>query len=215
MKQRHVIWDWNGTLLDDFAITAHITIDALGDLGRPGVTEDEIRGHYQRPLANYFDALLGRAALAHELKHLGDSYVSRYEAAMRDLPLAADAIHALEAIAPAASQSLLSMAPHAQIAVLIEHHRLNEHFSLIQGFSGLGHPSKHESLVAHCETLGIATDSCWLIGDTVDDFDAASPLGIRTVLVTTGMQAPAALAATGSPVVDTLADAARLILETR
>ncbi|MDE1994013.1 MAG: HAD family hydrolase, partial [Rhizobiaceae bacterium] len=156
MKQRHVIWDWNGTLLDDFALTARITIDTLADLGRPGITEDDVRDHYQRPLVNYFNALLGRATLVHELKQLGDNYVIRYEAAMHDLPLAADAVHALEAIAPAASQSLLSMAPHAQIALLIGHHRLNEHFNLIQGFVGTGHPSKRESLVAHCENLGIA-----------------------------------------------------------
>lgn len=215
MIEKHVIWDWNGTLLDDFTITARITIDALGDLGRPGVTEADIREHYQRPLARYFDALLGRTALSHELKHLGDSYVTRYDAAMHDQPLAVDAVHALEAIAPFASQSLLSMAPHPQIATLIEHHRLGEHFRLIQGFAGTGHPSKRDSLVAHCEALGVATDRCWMIGDTVDDFDAASPLGIRTVLVTTGMQARAALVATGAPVVDTLADASRLILETR
>lgn len=215
MKQSHVIWDWNGTLLDDFAITARITIDALGDLGRPGVTEDDIRGHYQRPLTHYFNALLGRAAQSHELKHLGDSYVTRYEALMRDLPLAADAIHALEAIAPFASQSLLSMAPHPQIALLIEHHRLGEHFGLIQGFAGIGHPSKRESLILHCKTLRIAADRCWMIGDTVDDFEAANPLGIRTVLVTTGMQARVDLAATGAPVVDTLAAAAQFILETR
>lgn len=215
MKPKHVIWDWNGTLLDDFAITATITIDALGELGRPGVTHDDVRNHYQRPLSNYFNALLGRTALSHELKHLGDRYVTRYEALMRDLPLAADAIHALEVIAPVASQSLLSMAPHPQIALLIEHHRLNEHFSLIQGFAGMGHPSKRESLIAHCDALGVSTDGCWMIGDTVDDFEAASPLGIRTVLVTTGMQARAELAATGSPVVDNLTDAARLILDNR
>lgn len=212
---KHVIWDWNGTLLDDFAITARITIDALDDLGRPGVTEDDIRDHYRRPLSGYFNALLGRTALSHELDHLGDSYATRYAAAMHDLPLAPDALHALQAIAPFATQSLLSMAPHPQIAALIEHHRLGEHFSLIQGFAGTGHPSKRESLLTHCETLGVAAECCWMIGDTVDDFDAASPLGIRTVLVTTGMQARAALAATGAPVVDSLADASRLILETR
>ncbi|MCZ7463983.1 HAD hydrolase-like protein [Rhizobium rhizogenes] len=215
MKQNHVIWDWNGTLLDDFAITATITSDALGDLGRPGVTHDDIRNHYQRPLSNYFNALLGRTALSHELKHLGDSYAARYEAQMCDLPLAAGAIDALEAIAPVASQSLLSMAPHSQIELLIEHHRLSGHFNLIHGFIGMGHPSKRESLIAHCDALGVAAERCWMIGDTVDDFDAASPLGIRTVLVTTGMQARADLTATGSPVVDTLAEAARLILDNR
>ncbi len=213
MKASHVIWDWNGTLLDDFLITARITIDAMEELGLPGITEEHIRHHYQRPLVNYFSALLGRPALPEDLNLLGASYVTRYEAAMRDLPLAPDAVHALEIIAPSASQSLLSMAPHAQLALLVEHHALADHFTLIQGFEGTGHPSKRESLIAHCETLGVAMERCWLIGDSVDDFDAADPLGVRTVLVTTGMQGRAALVATGAPVVDSLADAARVILE--
>lgn len=52
-----------------------------------------------------------------------------------------------------------------------------------------------------------------MIGDTVEDFDAASPLGIPTVLVTTEMQGRAEVTATGSLLVDTLADAVRLILD--
>lgn len=212
MKRKHVIWDWNGTLLDDFAITAEITIDAMADLGRHGLTPDDIRLHYQRPLPLYFSALLGRTAEANELRHLGDAYVSRYDAAMRDLPLAADAIHALEVLAPAASQSLLSMAPDAQIALLIDHHGLREHFTLVQGFAGTGHPTKTESLAAHCAEIGVPTQASWLVGDTVDDFNAANALGIRTVLVTTGMQSRQHLTDTGAPVVGTLADAAQFIL---
>lgn len=212
MRGKHVIWDWNGTLLDDFAITAQITIDAMADLGRTGLTPDDIRLHYQRPLSFYFSALLGRTAEPHELRHLGDAYVARYDAAMRDLPLAADSIHALEALAPSASQSLLSMAPDAQIALLIDHHGLREHFTLVQGFAGTGHPTKTESLVAHCAEIGIAMNSAWLVGDTVDDFNAASALGIRPVLVTTGMQSRQHLLDTGAPVVGSLAEAAQFIL---
>lgn len=211
MKQMHVIWDWNGTLLDDFAITARITIETLADLGRAGVTETEIRHHYQRPLSRYFGALFGRDATADELRHLGDTYVRRYEPAMHDLPLASDAVEALQTLAPLATQSLLSMAPHIQLTPLVEHHGLSGYFTMVEGFTGDGHPSKVESLSAHCSKLGVAPANGWMIGDTVDDFDAANRLGLRTVLVTTGMQARQALEATGSPVVDTLSEAARLI----
>ena len=213
MSLKHVIWDWNGTLLDDFDITARITIDALGDLGRAGVTHDDIRNHYRRPLSQYFSALLGHEAGPQQLRHLGDAYVARYDAVMHDLPLAQDAIHALEALAPLASQSLLSMAPDAQIALLIEHHGLREYFTLVQGFAGNGHPTKSESLANHCRLLGRPSTACWLVGDTIDDFNAAATLDIRIVLVTTGMQARHDLMATGAPVVDSLAEAAAFIIQ--
>jgi len=46
-----------------------------------------------------------------------------------------------------------------------------------------------------------------IIGDTVDDQEAAIACGARAVLVTGGSQSRTALEATGAPVVDTLLDA--------
>ena len=209
---RHVIWDWNGTLLDDWEITARITIDAMAELGREGIAPDEIRDHYRRPLTGYFSSLLGREASPDDLHHLGSRYTTRYEALMHDLPLALDAHEALESIGAHMSQSLLSMAPDGQINALIDHHGLREKFVLVRGFAGTGHPTKRESLAIHCQLLGLSPEQCCLVGDTVDDFDAGHALGLGVVLVTTGMQARRELLATGASVADTLAAAAALVL---
>lgn len=212
---RHAIWDWNGTLLDDFEITARITIEALAELGAPKVTIEEVRHHYCRPLSRYFSVLLGRQATADEIHHLGSRYDHRYGAMIRELPLAADAVAALEMITRGASQSLLSMAPHEQLNMLIDRHGLRAKFKLIEGFAGTGHPTKHESLASHCSALNLQRDSTCLIGDTVDDYDAAASLGLGSILVATGMQSRERLENTGAPVVDNLREAAALFLTQR
>jgi hypothetical protein len=91
MKQRHVIWDWNGTLLDDYEITARIAIDSLEHLGRTGLTAQDIRHHHRRPLSDAFSNLLGRTVSDSELRLIGERYKSIYEPVMFDLPLAGDA----------------------------------------------------------------------------------------------------------------------------
>ncbi|CAH1667338.1 HAD family hydrolase [Chelatococcus asaccharovorans] len=213
MKDIHIIWDWNGTLLDDFAITAQITIDAMAELGHPGITPQMVRRYYRRPLADYFTALLDRPATAEDIEHLSAAYAEHYDKKMHELPLAADARQALTQLRSYADQSLLSMAPHEQITLLIDHHGLAGHFVRIQGFTGVGHPTKRDSLRNHGRDLGVAFEQSWLIGDTVDDFLSAAALGIRSVLVTTGMQAREELRATGAPVVDSLSQAAEFILD--
>jgi phosphoglycolate phosphatase-like HAD superfamily hydrolase len=213
MKQRHVIWDWNGTLLDDYEITARIAIDSLAHLGRAGLTAQDIRHHHRRPLSEGFSNLLGRTVSDAELRLIGERYEAAYEPVMFDLPLARDAIEAIEIVEAHGSQSVLSMAPHEQVVALIGHHGLDARFVLVKGSSGARHHHKRDSLVAHCAELGVDPASAVLIGDTVDDFHAASSIGIRTVLVTTGMQTRQHLEETGAPVVDSLSEAAQLAVE--
>ena len=52
-----------------------------------------------------------------------------------------------------------------------------------------------------------------VIGDTVDDHEAAVANGTRSVLVTTGSTSRSQLEATGAPVVDTMREAAVVALE--
>jgi len=207
-RYRHAIWDWNGTLLDDFDITARITIDALAELGSIEVTPEQVRDHYCRPLDGYFSRLLGRDVTEDDLRHLGLRYDMRYRDMMHELSLASDAIVAIEVIGQKATQSLLSMAPHDQLNTLVDLHGLRPRFRLIEGFRGTGHPTKRESLVNHCAALGLEDHSLCLIGDTVDDHDAAAAAGIGSILVATGMQSRRRLESTGAPVVDSLSEAA-------
>jgi len=64
----------------------------------------------------------------------------------------------------------------------------------------------------HLRALGVDRAGTVVIGDTVDDHEAALANGARSVLVTTGSTARPLLEATGAPVVDTLGEAAAVAL---
>ena len=211
-RTRHVVWDWNGTLLDDFEITARIAIDSLAELGFSGITGDDLRDSCVRPFTEYYRRLMGRPPTSDELRYLSDSYFSEYETQMFGLSLAPDAEESLQQVSRCGSQSLLSMAPDDQLHQLVDHHELRGWFELVEGSRGSNAGTKGDALEAHLQTLGVPPSQTVVIGDTLDDHDAAIDCGAASILVTTGMQSRGGLEQAGVAVVDTLLQAVRLAM---
>ena len=210
----HVVWDWNGTLLDDFEITAEVSAVMIRNAGRADVTHDDIRGAHTRPFSDFFRQLVGRDPTADEMEASMRRYVDAYKPVKRDLPLAIDALQSLAQLREhGIGQSILSMAPDEELQELVGLRGIRDFFMRVDGAHVLGQDKKVESLRRHISALGCEPTRITLIGDTVDDFLAAHALGAKTVLVTTGMNAAHRLAATGAPVADTLLDAARRVVD--
>lgn len=205
----HVVWDWNGTLFDDFWLTARIARATLAELGVPDVSGTAVRDSFTRPFHVFCGRLLGRSVTDGEFAYIRRRYESEYEAKVFSLSLRADAKQALDHVSGTATQSLLSMAPDAQLQALVDHHAIRTRFLHIEGSpTASSDGNKADRLRTHLDTLRIDADRALIIGDTVDDQEAAAACGARAVLVTSGSQSRVALEGTGSPVVDTLLEAA-------
>ena len=210
----HVVWDWNGTLLDDFEITAEASAIMIRLAGRSDVTYDDIRASHTRPFSDFFRMLVGRDPTEDEMGASLRRYIDMYEPIKRELPLASDALQSLSLLRDhGIGQSILSMAPDEELNELVGLRGIRDYFRRVDGATVLGQEKKVESLRRHVDALGCVPGRVALVGDTVDDFLAADALGIRAVLVTTGMNARQRLLATGAPVTDTLLAAAQAITE--
>ncbi|MEX1335481.1 MAG: HAD hydrolase-like protein [Candidatus Limnocylindrales bacterium] len=211
----HVVWDWNGTLFDDFDLTARIAGRTLAALGVPGVTGEHIRATFRRPFSAFYAGLFGRRVTAEEFAFIRERYEEDYAARVFELSLQTDAFEAMDLVAAKASQSLLSMAPDWQLQQLIDHHGIRGRFVLVEGsLRADSDGNKAERMALHLGAVGAEPSGTVVIGDTVDDHDAAVHCGARSVLVTTGSSSRAQLEATGAPVVDTLHEAVLLALKT-
>jgi len=210
----HVVWDWNGTLLDDFGLTAEIAGRTLAALGVEGVTGEDIRTHFRRPFGAFYASLFGRPVSVDEFRYIRDRYQLEYEAQHLELRLQSDALAAMDLLAERdATQSLLSMAPDPQLQALVDHHHLRGRFQLVEGspeHDSDGNKAVH--LARHLAALRVEPAAAFVIGDTVDDHEAAVASGAGSVLVTTGSTSRASLEATGAPVVETLLDAAMIVI---
>ena len=213
---RHLIWDWNGTLFDDFAITVEATDAIMRARGFGGVTAGDYRLKYRRPIRAFYADLAGRALTDEEWDAMDAEFHDRYEARMRACSLAAGALDLLSrwpvsGIAPR-TQSLLSMWRHNRLTALTAELGLTGHFVRIDGVTGPAGAAKADSLRRHLAALASAgydlvPGQVALIGDSLDDADAAASAGAACVLHTGGVDGAAALARAGVPVVGCLAAA--------
>ena len=211
----HVIWDWNGTLFDDFDLTAVVAARTMERMGQPGVTAEHIRDSFRRPFSEFYARLLGRPVTAEEFTFIRRHYESGYDAEVLTQLLQPDASAALDLLeASGASQSLLSMAHDGQLQQLVDHHDIRSRFVRIEGSPTTDSDgNKAARMGRHLQAMGVDPTATVAIGDTVDDHEAAQANGARSVLVTTGSTSRSQLEATGAPVVDTLLAAATLSLE--
>ncbi|QBI53704.1 HAD family hydrolase [Streptomonospora litoralis] len=201
----HIVWDWNGTLLDDNHANMAALNRVCAEFGREPVDIDYWRGFFRRPLLGCYEDLLGRSLAEDEWARLNRVYDDRYRTELPSCTLA-DGVPGILAdwLARGGSQSLLSMASHESLVGLVAEHSLDDHFARVDGRRfDTPDGSKSRHLAAHLAELDVDPAAVVLIGDIDDDGRAASEAGAHALLVASGMMSRERLKATGHPVLDT------------
>ena len=209
MARTHLVWDWNGTLLDDLSLVVSSTNEAFAAVGGRAVDADEHRQQFRRPVADFYAEILQRAVDAEEFGRLDRIFHDAYRLGLTTTSLAADAMAALKSWD--GTQSLLSMWFHEELVPAVETYGLAGVFARVDGLrTEVGGDLKAGHLARHLEALGLTGDDAVLIGDSLDDGAAADAVGAGCVLYTGGFTHPARLRASGRPVADTLVEAVRM-----
>lgn len=211
MTDRHIVWDWNGTLIDDLSLVISATNATFASVGGPLVTAEDHRRHFRRPIADYYAQVLGRAVSADEFAQLNKVFHDAYQAALPGCQLAADAEQALGAWS--GTQSLLSMWYHDELVPTVAGYGIDRYFARVEGLRlppGGFIDHKAPLLQRHLAAQELDPARVVMIGDTVDDARAAAEVGAACVLYSGGFSSAAQLRTTGAPVVETLREAVAL-----
>lgn len=208
-----VVWDWNGTLLSD----QHVVLDALNALLRerelPETTMDVYRALYTRPVRVFYERLFDRPISNEEWAAVDDHFHDSYARGVHEAALADDAHRALDLLDEyGVTQSLLSMARHEQLVPLVTRAGIADRFVRIDGLRGPGGVPKAAAMVAHLDAVSADVDPSrvLVIGDAIDDADAAAHVGARCVLYDGGSHPREELEQAGVPVASTLLEALSL-----
>jgi phosphoglycolate phosphatase-like HAD superfamily hydrolase len=208
----HLVWDWNGTVLDDFAVIMRSTNDSFRDAGLPEITAERYRSTICLPIRAFYGRILEREPSDEEWEFLDHAFHTYYVQYEKDAGLSAGLPNLFEDWAGTGrTQSLLSMYHDEKLVPVVEHHGLTRYFALVQGTTMPRPERKGVHLADHLERLGIDGSRTVLIGDSPDDAHAAEHVGARAVLYAGGFAARASLAETGAPIADTLQEAIELI----
>ena len=207
----HVVWDWNGTLVDDLPVVVESVNAALAAIGEAPITDEDYRAHFARPVERFYEGLLDRSIAPDEWDILDRVFHEQYRATLDRVPLSPDALEAIELVASQGwSQSILSMWWEEELLAVVEQHGLLDRMNLVQGNLDDPGGEKANHLVKHLSLLDVAPGSVVMVGDSLDDAAAAGVVGTACVLYDGGSHHLDVLEEVGVPVTDSLVEAVKI-----
>jgi phosphoglycolate phosphatase len=188
---RHVIWDFNGTLLDDLSCCLGALSTLLEERALPPITTERYREEFGFPVRDFYVGL-GFDFEREDFDAVSRTFISRYLDRIGDARAYAGAHDALRYVAERElSQSVLSAMESTMLSSLIERYELGEPMQYVRGLSDLRASSKVEIGRSLLAEIGAPPETVVVVGDTLHDHETALALGCRSVLVSHGHQARA------------------------
>jgi len=212
MMIRQILWDWNGTLLDDLEYGMSVRNRTFPAFNLP--TIESVEAYHEQftfPIRLYYE----RAGVTDEnFVEVAHAWMGEYVRGFASVPLHADAREVLERFRQAGlRQVMLSATKRDMLREQIAQFEIQHYFHEILGLDNIYAGSKEDIGRQYLESCGIAPGETLMIGDTLHDADVARSIGASCVLVPRGHQSRNILLTAGVPVVDTLHDAAQLALK--
>ena len=205
-RATHVIWDWNGTLVDDVD-AALVTINRLLQARElPAIDVAHYRSLFDFPIRVYYERLgfdLDDAGFARACSE----FLQHYGVLWPRCPLREGAREVLQRLrARGVGQSILSASQRDHLRTQAIHHGLHDAIEHWVGLDGIEAHGKVEEGRSWLADQGIAPDEVVLVGDTLHDLEVARALGVRCLLLAGGHQSEERLRASGNPVCRNLAE---------
>lgn len=205
-----VIWDWNGTLLDDTAFCYSIANAMRAERGMSTMASvEEYRGLFCFPVKEYYRRM-GYTFETESYEDTSVEFLALYAAGVHTCPLQPEAKATIEHIRDMDIPQILLSATGAD--------RLTEQAALFDlpryfvGISGAENNLAHGKAGQAAEMIkqwNLKPEEVLFIGDTDYDLEVSAAVGCRCVLMAAGHQTRAHLMSLSAPVVDTLPEVLR------
>lgn len=199
-----ILWDWNGTLLDDVQVSFDCLNDMLRLCRKPEVADvDAYRAIFGFPVREYYK----RAGIGDDLfDEIAPQWMADYMAHEAVCPLREGAREAIEAFRQAGfRQVILSASKRENLLGQMARFDILPCFDEVLGLDHIYATSKEGIGREWMARSGTSPDECLMIGDTLHDADVARAMGCRCVLVCGGHQLKSTLLTAGCAVADSLA----------
>lgn len=203
---KHIIWDWNGTLLNDVSLCVDIINGVLSKRELGILSIEKYRDIFTFPIKNYYEKA-GFDFSVYPFEEVGLEWMNEYERRRTESRLHSGVEKVLLQLNEKnIGQSILSAYPHKKLIEIISHFNLENFFSYIIGLDNIYATSKMELGRDLMKKIGNGTGKVLLVGDTEHDFEVASEIGAECVLIASGHQSKEQLLHCNVPVFDSLSD---------
>jgi phosphoglycolate phosphatase len=202
----HVVWDWNGTLLDDLACSVGVANRLLAEFGLPTMSDAaQYRSRFRFPIVDYYADLGFDTSPGGNFTAAAQRYVELYRAASAACGLHADAEETLSALhAAGVRQVVISASQQSHLDDQMAPFGLHRWVDSAHGLDDIYAASKERLARRWIADEGVDPARVLFVGDSEHDFEIADAVGAACALVGHGHHAPEHLSTLGVPVLDGL-----------
>ncbi len=197
---KHIIWDFNGTLLNDAQLSVDLDNYVFDQIGVPRITLADYRNNMTMPVRDFYP-LVGVDYARHSYEEIARLWLDEFNqkaVGVGLLPGALDAIKTLHA--QGRSQSVLSASYEPSLKKQCDALGLTPYMKDISGLQDESAGKKTEIGQRQLRELGLSGADVVLVGDMLADAHLAQALGADCVLVSWGHNDLKRLQSTGLPV---------------
>jgi phosphoglycolate phosphatase len=207
MPQRTtIIWDWNGTLLDDAEICREAINKMLKVRNLTELSLDKYRNVFTFPVIDYYKEV-GFDFTVEEWEPVAMEFIHLYLDALPTCGLTPFAAETLEKFRQKGyRQAIISAMEHDALLKSVTALGISGYFDFIGGIGDHYGGGKIENARNYFNQVGLNPEKITFIGDTLHDTEVAAELKCKCILVATGHQSFHRLQKTGLPVIGDLSE---------
>ncbi len=203
MKYTHIIWDWNGTLLNDIGASLASVNDMLELRGKPPIDTAFYKECICTPIKGFYEKTFDMENEDYSviIKQYNNGYLHH----LKDCGLTSGALEALAYFKEqGAKQIIVSSSNNDQLLCNAEKYGVNGFFDAILGAGDYFAGSKIERARNYLEENRVQKGKVLVIGDLIHDAELAAELSADCFLLTSGHEHPSRLEKANVPLIDDL-----------
>lgn len=187
-RVKYIVWDWNGTLLNDSRLSWTITSEFLRKHFDRDFSYDEYRSLYCHPIKSMYDEA-GCQMDDETFREFSHRWVDVYNERVTDCSLQESAVEILGYLKEQGiKQIILSAYPHEDLIGIVKSYNIGDFFESMHGLPDRQAASKTAIGERWLKSSAVSQEQVLIIGDSVHDAEVAEHLGVQCVLISQGYQ---------------------------
>lgn len=204
-KYTYVLWDWNGTLIDDLQMNIDLENSMLRERGlAPLPSKDFYLENFDFPILDFYH-LIGYTFENETYEEVAEIYAVEYEKRLKTTSLFPDAEGVLDSLSKQGfRQVIISATEQNMLLSQVDRYGISGYFESVLGTDNKLGQSKVQTALSWLKQNGIDPKTAVFIGDTLHDLETARAIGCDCILTSRGHFSKKRLLTAGVPVADSL-----------
>jgi phosphoglycolate phosphatase len=199
-KYSHIIWDWNGTLLNDAWLCVEVMNDMLSTRDLPHLSLEKYRKIFDFPVRDYYNKL-GFDFSIEPFEAVGMEFMMMYNLRQNECSLYNEVPLVLENFTNKGyKQYILSAREENELKLETDKLGVAKYFDSITGLDDHYAHGKSDIGRTLLKTINTPVEKIIFIGDTHHDAEVAAELGINCILIPNGHHSEERILNCGVPV---------------